>query len=76
MLPEEPPNLLIFGQVVQACDDVLDLWDERLLERWREGHRRVRGGDPLHRRIEVLERLLGDRRGDLAAEAAGQRVLV
>src|SRR5438552_16372700 len=76
MLPEGPPNLLIFGQVAQACDDVLDLWDERLLERWREGHRRVRGSDPLHRRIEVLERLLGDRRGDLAAEASGVSVLV
>ena len=30
----------------------------------------------LHGRVEVLERLLGDRRGDLGAEAAGVRVLV
>ena len=33
-------------------------------------------GDPLHRRVERLERLLGDRGRDLGAEAAGARVLV
>ena len=42
----------------------------------REGYRRVRRGDPLRRRVEILEGLLGDRRRDLGAEAAGVRVLV
>ena len=55
---------------------VVDLRDVRLLERRRERHGRVGRGDPLHRRVERLERLLGDRRRDLGAEAAGARVLV
>ena len=58
------------------CDDVVDLRDERLLERRRERDRRVGRGDPPDRRVEVLEGLLGDRRRDLGAEAAGARVLV
>ena len=42
----------------------------------RERHRRVGRREPHDRRVEVLERLLGDRRRDLRAEAARARVLV
>ena len=63
-------------ELLQPFDDVFDLRDERLLERRRERHGRVGRRDPLHGRVEVLERLLGDRRRDLGAEAAGARVLV
>src|SRR6185436_11700473 len=73
MLPEEP---LILRQVSQACDYVLDLRDERLFELRRERNGCIRRGDPLYRRVEVLEGLLGDRRRDLAAETARMRVLV
>src|SRR5213080_2139274 len=66
----------VLRELPEPRRDILDLGDERLLERRRERHRRVRRGDPLDRSIEVLEGLLGDRRGDLAAEAAGMRVLV
>ena len=41
-----------------------------------ERYRRVGRGDALRRRVEILEGLLGDRRRDLGAEAAGVRVLV
>ena len=37
---------------------------------------RVGGGEPPHRRVEVLEALVGDERGDLGAEPARERVLV
>src|SRR6266545_562456 len=69
-------SLLVLSQLAQTCRDVVDLWDERLLERRRERHRRIGGSDPLERCIEILERLLGDRRRDLRAEAAGAGVLV
>src|SRR6187551_966901 len=69
-----PP--LILRQVAQAGDDVLDLREERLLEGRGERDRTVGSGDPLHRCVEIRDALLGDRRGDLPAEAAGARVLV
>src|SRR5262249_7237937 len=68
--------LLVRGEVAQTCDDVVDLRDERLLEWRREGHWTIRRGDAADGRVEVLERLLGDRRRDLGAEASGARVLV
>src|SRR5918999_2534285 len=71
-----PVATLVLPELFQARGDVLDLRDEGLLERRRERHRRVGGGDPLDGPIEVLERLLGDRRDDLGAEPARPRVLV
>src|ERR671936_285705 len=70
------PLLLVLGEFLEPCRHVGDLRDERLLERRREGHGGVGSRDPLHRRVEVLEGLLGDRRCDLGAEAAGASVLV
>ena len=44
---------------------------------WLYGHARdVRAGDPGDRSVEVVERLLGDDRGDLGAVAAEPVVLV
>src|SRR6185503_16201371 len=40
-------------------------------ERWRVRHGRVEGGDDPNRRIEPLERLLLNDRGDRLADAAG-----
>src|SRR5215210_9307901 len=67
---------LVLSEVPQSFGYVVDLGDVRLLEGRGERHRRVRRGDPLDRRVEVLERLLGNRRGNLGAEAAGPRVFV
>src|SRR5436853_5828609 len=67
---------LVLRELAQTGDDVVDLRDECLLERRRERDGRIGSGEALHRRVEILERLLRDRRRDLAAEAAGARVLV
>src|SRR5262245_8290937 len=69
-------SFLVLDELSQALHDVVHLRDERLLERRREWNRRVRRRNPHDRGVEVLERLLGDRRRDLRAEAAGARVLV
>src|SRR5262249_14116906 len=65
------PLLLILRELAQRRDDVADLRDVRLLELRRERDGRVGSGNPLHRCVELLERLFGDRGGDLSAEAAG-----
>src|SRR6266480_1359054 len=49
---------LVLRQLSQPRGDVVDLRDERLLERRRERNRRVRRRDPLHRSVELLECLL------------------
>src|SRR5437764_6092058 len=67
---------LVLRELAQTGDDVVDLRDECLLERRRERDGRIGSGEALHRRVEILERLLRDRRRDLAAEAAGARVFV
>src|SRR5262245_11010295 len=70
-----PPSS-VGGELSQGVHDVIDLREIGLLERRREGYGHVRRGDPHDRRVEVLERLLRDRRGDLGAEACGAGVLV
>src|SRR6185295_1694232 len=69
-------SVLVLRQLLEACDDVLDLRDERFLERRRERDGRVGCRDSAHRRVEALEGLFADRRCDLRAEPAGVRVLV
>src|SRR5262245_23826534 len=66
----------VLGEIPQSCDHVFDLGDVCLLERRRERDRRVRCRHALDRRVEVLERVLRDRRRDLRAEPARVRVLV
>src|SRR5579884_1435140 len=68
--------LLVLRELAQGAGDVLDLRDVCLLERRRERDGRVGGGEALDRRVEVLERLLRDGRGDLSSEAAATGVLV
>ena len=70
------PVAISSRDLAQRGDDVRDLRQERLLEHRRERYRRVGRGDALRRRVEILEGLLGDRRRDLGAEPAGERVLV
>src|SRR5687767_2492114 len=70
------PSRSVRRQLPQRLQHVAGLRDERLLERGRERDRRVGCGDPHDGGVEILERLLRDRRRDLAAEAAGARVLV
>src|SRR4051794_23546586 len=53
------------GQTVDRGLDVGDLRQERVLERGRERHGVVRRCEPNHRRVQMLERLLRDDRGDL-----------
>src|SRR3954464_979308 len=48
-------------EALDRLHDIVDLRDERLLERRRERHRRVRRGHAQHRCVEQLEALLGDR---------------
>src|SRR5919108_4124984 len=50
--------------------DVLLVRHRRLLERLRVRHRHVRAGDPLDRRIEVVEGLFLHERGEVGADAA------
>src|SRR3954470_22354915 len=56
------------GQTVDRGLDVGDLRQERVLERGRERHGVVRRCEPHHRRVQMLERLLGDDRGDLRTD--------
>src|SRR3954451_4556312 len=67
---------LILRELAKSLHDILDLRDECLLERRRERYRRVGCCHAANRCVEILERLLGDRRRDLAAESAGAVVLV
>src|SRR5437764_1105375 len=55
---------------------VVDLGQDRALERRAERDRGVRRGDPDDRAVEVLERLLADQRGNLGPDAARSRRLV
>src|SRR6187551_3177693 len=66
----------VSGEVAERRRDVLDLRDVCLLERGRERYRAVGRREPPDRRVELLERLLGNGRRDLPAEAARLRVLV
>ena len=50
--------------------DVGGARQDHFFEHRRVGDRAVERGHALHRRVEVLEQLLGDARGDLGAEAA------
>src|SRR3954471_20627077 len=61
----------VFHQTLRRGHDAIDAGQERGLERRRVGDRRVHRRDPHDRRVEVLERLLGDDRRQLAADAAG-----
>src|SRR5919108_199896 len=61
---------LVGEELTARLLDVLDLRKDRAFERRAEGDRHVWGGDPHHRPIQVLERLLRDQRGDLGGDAA------
>ena len=65
--------------IERRADGRLDLGDARdveVLERRREGHRRVRRGDLLDRRLQRTEGLLGDEPGDVGGHAAARMRLV
>ena len=66
--------------VVQAAldglDDPVDRRDREVLERRGRRQRDVRRRDPDDRRVEAVEALVGDDRGDLRAPAAQPRVLL
>src|ERR1700687_2456004 len=49
---------------------------EELFERWRIGHRGIQSADDPDGRVQVLERLLLQDRGEALADAAGARVFV
>ena len=66
----------ICDQLLGRRDHLVDARQERSFERRRIRHRRVQRCDAHDRRVQVLERLLGDDRRELAADAAGQRRLV
>src|SRR3954454_13065560 len=60
----------VLEELTHSLPDVVDLGQDRLLERRREGDRHVRRGDADDRPVEVLERALGDQRRDLRARRA------
>src|SRR5690349_25092449 len=65
------------GKVPDRLRDLLRARHEELLLGPVEGHGRdVRRGDTCHRAVEVVEFVLGDDRRNLAAEPAGEVVLV
>jgi hypothetical protein len=55
---------------------VLGVWEGRLLERLRVGHRHVGAGHPSHRGVEVVERLLLDQRGEVRPDPAVRPTLL
>src|SRR5919206_1637110 len=60
----------VLEELTARLPDVVDLGQDRLLERGREGDRAVRGAHADDRPVEVLPRALGDQRRDLRAGRA------
>ena len=60
----------------RGADDVLRVRDRGLLEPLRVRHRHVGAGDPLDRRVEVVEGLLLDQRREVGADAAVRPALL
>ena len=61
---------------LDRLQDVARARQDPLLEDRGIGDRAIERRDALHRRVEVVEQLVGDARGDLGAEAARQLILV
>src|SRR5579872_4938282 len=57
-------------ELTASLPHALDVWQYRLLERWRERNRHIRRGDAHDRTVQILEALLGDHGGHLSAGRA------
>src|SRR3954465_14695929 len=60
----------VFEELTARLPHVVDLGQDRLLQRGRERDRRVRAGHPHDRAVEILPAPLGDHRRDLRARRA------
>src|SRR3954454_3632310 len=69
-LSRAPPALEVAEGGHDRLDDLRLVRVGDLLERLGVGHREVRAGDPGDRRVEVVEGLLLDQRGEVGADAA------
>src|SRR2546426_6607553 len=66
----KPPSVgLPLGEPVYCVHDVLNLGNEGVFQRGAERNGDVRRGQPDHRRVEQLEAVLRDNRGDLGPDA-------
>src|SRR5712664_2384811 len=69
-------STLVFEELFDGRDDVLGLRKDNIFELRLVGAEGVHGGDAFDRRIELLEKLVGDARGDFRAETPAQHVFV
>src|SRR6185503_14061361 len=67
---------LVSRKLLDRCQNIRRLRQDLFFEIGAVGDRAIERGNALHRRIEELEQLVADTRGDFGAESAGQRVLV
>src|SRR5579871_4042723 len=67
---------LLSMQLARLSYHVFHLWQEEMLKRRREWHRRVEACDSDDRAIQIVECLFIDNRGNFAGQTAGLRVLM
>src|ERR671911_2424870 len=67
---------LVGGELTYGLDHLVDSGNDDVLERVRERQRHAGRGDAADRRIERLEPLVGDDRGDGTSPSALVRVLL
>ena len=70
--PRRAPLTRVVQAALDRLDDAVDRRDREVLERRRRRQRDVRRRDPHDRRVQAVEALVGDDRGDLRAPAASR----